>query len=79
MDFSKDGTYEVEVKGMFEVHGVKEEKSFKGSMTKSGNKISFSASFMMHVKDYKIKVPTMYVKNIAEDVKVDLKFELKKS
>ena len=79
MDFSKDGTYEVEVKGMFEVHGVKEEKSFKGSMTKSGNKISFSASFMMHVEDYKIKVPTMYVKNIAEDVKVDLKFELKKS
>jgi hypothetical protein len=79
MDFSEDGTYQVEVKGMFEVHGVKEEKSFKGMMTKSGNKISFSATFMMHVEDYKIKVPTMYVKNIAEDVKVDLKFELKKA
>jgi hypothetical protein len=79
MDFSEDGTYEVEVKGMFEVHGVKEEKSFKGMISKSGNIIRFSASFTMHLEDYKIKVPTMYVKNIAEDVKVDLKFELRKA
>lgn len=79
MDFSKDGTYEVEVKGTIEIHGVKKERTFKGTMTKKGNSISFKAYFDIHVTDFDIKVPTMYVQNIAEDVKVDLHFELKKS
>lgn len=79
MDFSEDGTYEVELKGILDIHGVKQERTFKGTITKKGDKITFESSFDIHVADFDIKVPTMYVQNIAEDVKVSLHFELKKS
>lgn len=79
VDFSKDGEFDAKVKGLFELHGVKKEKEFTGKVSKKGNKLSFSSEFMVRLEDYNIKVPSMYVKNLAEEVKVDLKFDLKES
>ena len=77
MDFSKDGTYEVEVSGILDIHGVKKERTFKGTMIKKGDVITFESNFDVHVEDHKIKVPSMYVQNIAEDVNVKVWVETK--
>lgn len=73
VDFSKDGEYNVNVKGIMDLHGVQKEIEAPGVIIIKGKEITVSSSFKIRVADYNIKVPSLYVKNIAEvvDVKVN--------
>lgn len=73
VDFSKDGEYNVSVKGIMDLHGVQKEIEAPGVITIKGKEITVSSSFKIRVADYNIKVPSLYVKNIAEvvDIKVN--------
>jgi len=65
------GTYAVEVSGTFEVHGVEQERTDKGTITISEDGvISSSAVFMVKCVDHKIKIPKLVIKNIAEEIEV---------
>ncbi|MCW8991453.1 MAG: YceI family protein, partial [Flavobacteriales bacterium] len=70
VDFTKDGTYEVTAKGTLDIHGVTVEREIKGTLTISNGKINLTAEFDVALKDHKIKIPKVVVKNIAEVVKV---------
>ncbi len=70
IDYKKDGEYKVTVKGMLDLHGVTKEIEIPGTLTVKGNQIIINAVFKIKVTDYKIKVPSMYVQNIAEEVEV---------
>ena len=72
IDYSKEGEYKVTVKGNLDMHGVTKEVSLEGTLTVKGGQITLKCKFMVHIADYKIKVPSLYVKNIAEDVEVKL-------
>jgi hypothetical protein len=80
LDYSANGTHKVTVKGSLNVHGVEKEREIPGVITVVEGKISVKAEFDIMVKDHKIKIPKLVVKNIAEKVKVtvNLNFEPKK-
>ncbi len=77
IDYTKDGETKVTVKGTMALHGVTKEVEMKGTLTKKGNEIVINSDFKIKVADYNIKVPSLYVQNIAEvvDVKVNATLE----
>ena len=72
IDYSKDGENKVTITGKMEIHGTPKDVTIDGTLTKSGNEINISSKFKIKVADYNIKVPSMYVKNIAEVVDVTI-------
>lgn len=80
VDFTKDGVYSVKAKGTLNIHGVDQEREIEGELTIKDGKMNITSTFDIKVKDHKIRIPTLVVKNIAETVKttVNLNFELKK-
>ena len=80
LDYSVNGTHKVTVKGTLNLHGVEKEREIPGEITITEGKISVKSEFEVQVKDHKIKIPKLVIKNIAETVKVkvNLNFEPKK-
>lgn len=80
VDFTKDGVYPIKAKGTLNIHGVDQEREIDGELTIKEGKMTLTSKFDIKVKDHKIKIPKLVVKNIAEVVKttVSLNFELKK-
>jgi len=79
IDFTREGTYEVNVDGDLTIHGVTKKISEKGTLTiKAGDKISGQSKFMVKPADYDIKIPAAVVKNIAETLEVTVDIELAK-
>lgn len=77
IDFTKDGEHKVTSKGTMNLHGVSKEVEASGTLTIKGKEITITSSFKIKVADYGIKVPSLYVQNIAEvvDVKVNAVLE----
>lgn len=77
IDLSKNGEYDVVVKGQLEIHGESKEYSIKGKLTRDGNKIQGKSKFNVKVADHGIKIPAGKVNNIAEvvEVTVDISYE----
>jgi hypothetical protein len=79
VDFTKDGIYDVTLKGTFEVHGVKQEREIKGKLTiKGGQPANATAAFVVKLADHKIKIPKAVIASIAEEVAVDVNFTFEK-
>lgn len=79
IDFTKDGVYDITLKGTIEMHGVKNEREIKGKLTiKGGQPVNGTATFMVKLADHKIKVPSIVGANIAEALKVDVDFNFDK-
>ncbi|MBK6521253.1 MAG: YceI family protein [Sphingobacteriaceae bacterium] len=72
IDMAKDGETKVTVTGKMEMHGVTKDETFNGTVTRSGNEIMIKTKFKIKLVDYSIKVPSLYVKNIAEIIDVDV-------
>jgi polyisoprenoid-binding protein YceI len=70
VDYEREGETKVTVTGKMELHGVTRDVTMDGTLTKVGNEITLNSKWPMKVADYNIKVPSMYVKNIAEVVDV---------
>jgi hypothetical protein len=72
IDHAKEGENKVTVTGIMDLHGVKKEVTLDGVLTKIGAEYKVESKFKIKVADYNIKVPSMYVKNIAEVVDVSI-------
>ncbi len=70
LDYSKEGENKVTITGKMELHGVTKDITINGTITKEGLEYKLFSKFKIKVADYNIKVPSMYVKNIAEEVDV---------
>ena len=77
IDFTKDGENKVTVKGTLDLHGVTKEIETTGTITVKGQELIVASAFKIKIADYNIKVPSLYVQNIAEivDVKVNATLE----
>lgn len=73
IDWTKDGENKVTITGKMEMHGVTKDETYTGTIKKVGNELTLDGKFKIKVADYGIKVPSLYVKNIAEIVDVDVK------
>lgn len=76
VDFSKDGTYEVNVAGDMTIHGVTQTVSTTGTIAVKDGKLSAEATFETKPEDYDIKIPSVVRKNIAEIVQVIVAVDL---
>jgi polyisoprenoid-binding protein YceI len=69
----KSGTYDVE--GELTIHGVSNKVKTKMTLT-VGTKTLISGSFNVKLKEYKLEVPTLAKKTLAETAKISVKLEL---
>jgi hypothetical protein len=73
---SAKSTYDVE--GDLTLHGVTKKVKTKLTFVKSGEKLIATCKFKVKPIDYAIKIPSVVKSKIAENVDVDLKFDLEK-
>ncbi len=72
IDLSKDGEYEVIVKGDLTIHGETKAIESPGKIIVKDGHISASSSFEVVVADYKIKIPSIVRDNIAKVVQINI-------
>ena len=75
IDAAKNGSYPVEADGKLTIHGVTQPVKLNGTLEVKDNIITVRGKFNIAIKDYKIDVPTLVVKNIAEVVEVTVDFK----
>jgi len=79
IDFTKDGVYDVTLKGTLDIHGTKVEREIKGKLTvQNGVPTIGTAKFDVKLADHKIKIPSLLGANIAEIIPVDVEFHFEK-
>lgn len=71
-DVSKDGTYPVTATGLFEVHGVKQNRTIPGKIMVSKGAVSLTSEFMVACKDHKVEIPKLVFHNIAETIRINV-------
>ncbi|MFK5880437.1 MAG: YceI family protein [Flavobacteriaceae bacterium] len=69
-----EGVNEVQIEGVLTVHGIDKEVSTVAVLEFRDGKILLSGEFMVNVADFKIKIPSVVINNIAKTIKVN--FEL---
>lgn len=74
IDFSKDGIYDVTIKGILLMHGVSKEKTVAGKLSIAKEQATFTGNFDVKLADYKIEIPTIVFAKIAESIAVKNKF-----
>lgn len=77
VDYTKDGTYPANVSGKLNIHNVSQDITASGSIKIAGGKVFISSKFTIKLIDYDVKIPSDYVKKIAQniDINVDLSLE----
>ena len=71
---SKSGSYDVE--GDLTIHGVTNKVKTKMTLANEGNKLVISGAFTVKLSDYKLEVPALAKKTLAETAKINLKLAL---
>jgi polyisoprenoid-binding protein YceI len=71
---SKAGSYDVE--GDLTIHGVTNKVKTKMAVTNDGAKVVVSGTFTIKLSDYKIDVPALAKKTLAETAKIVIKLPL---
>jgi hypothetical protein len=79
VNFEKDGSYKVNVKGDLMIHGVTKNISTPATIIIKNGSISAKATFHVMPGDYKISIPTIVSKKIAGniEIKVDCDYQKK--
>lgn len=68
------GEQEVKAKGKLTIHGVTRELEIKGIAVDQGTRLQLKSKFKIKLEDYKITIPQLVIKNIAEEVEVSVNF-----
>ncbi len=77
VNYAKDGTYPVKVKGSITIHGVTKEIVTDGKIIVKAGKINAVADFSVALADYNIAVPSLVADKLAKtaSIKVDCVLE----
>ncbi len=72
VDLSRPGTYEVRAKGVFQVHGVEQERVILCTIAVSPEQVEASAQFTVLLADHNISIPKLVYQKIADNINVDI-------
>jgi len=72
VNYSKDGTYNVEVSGKLTIHGVTKEIKEKGTVSISGKTLTTKSTFTINLDDYNVSIPSNYVNNISKTITINV-------
>ena len=77
INYAKDGSYNVKVKGQFTLHGVTKTIEAPGTIKVDDGKIETASTFNIKLSDYGIKIPAVVKEKISNNIKivVDCKLE----
>jgi hypothetical protein len=70
VNFKSNGSYTVNVTGDLTMHGVTNKVTFPATINIQGGKLNATSKFDVRLADYKIKVPSLVSKQVAESVAV---------
>lgn len=70
LDVKVAGNYAATAEGTITIHGVTKSISIPGTISSTGNQLKFDFKFPVKLEDYKIDIPTLVFKKIAEVVDV---------
>lgn len=77
INFNKPGTYEANVKGTIEIHGIKKELQTKGTLKVEKDGIQVNSTFDIKLSDFDISIPGAVTGKISETVQVTIDSKLK--
>jgi len=72
IDFTKDGTHTVKVKGDLIMHGQAKEVETTGKLVVQGGKINATAEFNVKLSDYDISIPGLVADKVAKVAKISV-------
>lgn len=72
-DITVPGTYEIEVTGTMDIHGLEREYVEKGNLIVTKDGLELEHVFTIKVADHDIEIPSIVVQNIAEEIEVTVK------
>ena len=72
IDFTKDGTHTVKVKGDLTLHGQTKEVETTGKLQIQGGKLSTSAEFSVKLSDFDISIPGLVADKVAKTAKISV-------
>ena len=75
IDYSRQGTYEVQVAGDMTIHGKTNQIAADGFLDVTMTGITARVEFMLNPEDYGIKIPKVVRKNIAESMKITVELQ----
>lgn len=79
IDFNKAGTYKAEVVGDLTMHGVTQSLTLPANIRiDAGGVIAGEVRFTVKPEDYNIEIPSLVKDNIAKEIEVTVKSDLKK-
>jgi len=67
VNFSKDGTYNVDVEGDLTIHGVTKATKTKAVITVNGKKINSKSDFSIKLEDYKVEGKAIAAGKVAKE------------
>ncbi len=76
VDMTKDGKYEVNVKGDLTIHGETKEVSSEGVLEVKGGIVKANSTFPITLSDYKINIPKAVIENIAKVIEIKVNLDL---
>jgi polyisoprenoid-binding protein YceI len=72
VNYGKDGSYAVTVKGKLTIHGETKEVEAPGKLVVQGTKITATANFNVQLADYKIAIPGVVADKINKTAKIEV-------
>ncbi|NNC85191.1 MAG: YceI family protein [Bacteroidia bacterium] len=72
VNLEADGEYSVNVEGALTIHGVTKDITAPATITVAEGVVSGTTSFTVKVADYDISIPKVVIKNIAEEITVNV-------
>jgi hypothetical protein len=76
VDLSVDGAYSVRAKGDLEIHGQKQTRIIKSSVTVTKGVIRIESHFFVPLADHNISIPTIVSQKIATEIEVEFSANL---
>jgi polyisoprenoid-binding protein YceI len=70
INYAKDGTYTVKVKGKLTMHGESEDVDTEAKLIIQNGKISANADFNVKLSDYKISIPGLVADKVSKSAKI---------
>ena len=70
--------WDVVVEGKMKIHGKEISQTINGTLTSTGNGFNIKTNFIVKLSSHDIEIPSLMIKKINEDMKLDLNFNLVK-
>lgn len=76
VNYKKEGTYNVNVKGQLTIHGVTKEVQAPGTIKVNGGKIDAASTFNIQLSDYNISIPSVVKDKVSNSIKISVDTKL---